>query len=121
MLGVPKNRVLLLPYNEKWVDEYSKVKELFMEMFPNEIVSIEHVDSTSIPGIMAKPMLDVAIVFKDITEQVFQKMKENNYLYYGEVASGKYLFVLKGENEISLQHIHSLSFLPHIYFARLYS
>ena len=106
MLGVPKNRVLLLPYNEKWVDEYSKVKELFMEMFPNEIVSIEHVGSTSIPEIMAKPMLDVAIVFKDITEQVFQKMKENNYLYYGEVASGKYLFILRGENEISLQHIH---------------
>ena len=106
MLGVPKNRVILLPYNEKWVDEYSKVKELFLAVFTDEIVSIEHVGSTSIPGIMAKPMLDVAVVFKDITEQVFQKMKESNYIYYGEVASGKYLFILRGENEISLQHIH---------------
>ena len=43
MLGVPKNRVILLPYNEKWVDEYNKVKELFMGMFTDEIVSIEHV------------------------------------------------------------------------------
>lgn len=106
MLGVPKNRVILLPYNEKWVDEYSKVKELFLAVFTDEIVSIEHVGSTSIPGIMAKPMLDVAVVFKDITEQVFHKMKESNYIYYGEVASGKYLFILRGENEISLQHIH---------------
>jgi len=106
MLGVPKNRVLLLPYNEKWADEYNKVKQLFMEIFADEIVSIEHVGSTSIPGIMAKPMLDVAIVFKDITEPVFHKMKENHYIYYGEVASGKYLFVLRRENGISLQHIH---------------
>lgn len=106
MLGVPKNKVILLPYSEKWVDEYGKVKEFFMKMFTDEIVSIEHVGSTSISGIMAKPMLDVAIVFKDITEQVFHKMKESNYIYYGEVASDKYLFVLRGENEISLQHIH---------------
>lgn len=106
MLGVPKNRVILLPHNKKRVDEYSKVKELFMEMFTDEIVLIEHVGSTSIPGIMAKPMLDVAIVFKDMTEPVFHKMKENNYIYYGEVASGKYLFILREENGISLQHIH---------------
>lgn len=33
-------------------------------------------------------------------------MKENHYIYYGEVASGKYLFILRGENGISLQHIH---------------
>ena len=106
MLGVPKNRVILLPHSDTWADEYSKVKEFFMEMFADEIVSIEHVGSTSIPGIMAKPMLDVAVVFKDITAQVFHKMEESQYVYYGEVASGKYLFVLRGENEISLQHIH---------------
>ena len=106
MLGVPKNKVILLPHSEQWMDEYREVKEFFMKIFADEIVSIEHVGSTSIPGILAKPMLDVAIVFKDITEQVFHKMKDSNYIYYGEVAPGKDLFVLRGKNEVSLQHIH---------------
>lgn len=96
MLGVPKNKVILLPHSDTLADEYSDVKESFGEMFADEIITIEHVNSTSIPGIMAKPMLDVAIVFKDITEQMFHKMKESKSIYYGEVAPDKYLFVLRG-------------------------
>ena len=64
MLIVPKSRVLLLLYNEKWVDEYRKVKKLFMKISADEIISIAHVGSTSIFSIIAKPMLEVAIVLR---------------------------------------------------------
>ncbi len=64
MLIVPKSRVLLLLYNEKWVDEYRKVKKLFMKISADEIISIAHVGSTSIFSIIANPMLEVAIVLR---------------------------------------------------------
>ena len=106
MLGVPKNKVILLPHSDAWAEEYGEVKEHFLRAFGNEIVAIEHVGSTAIPGIIAKPMLDLAIVFRAMTEQVFRKMEEYKYIYYGEVAPGKYLFLQKGENGVSLQHVH---------------
>ncbi|MNC61356.1 hypothetical protein D3C75_1112940 [compost metagenome] len=51
-------------------------------------------------------MLDIAIVLKSVTDIVFIAMVETGYEYYGEVITGKYLFVLRGENEVSLQHVH---------------
>lgn len=58
LFGIPKNRVILLPYIGEWADEYSRVKELFMELFADEIVLIEHVGSIL---------------------QVFHKMKQSKY------------------------------------------
>ena len=106
MLGVPKNKVILLPHSDAWAEEYGEVKEHFLKVFGNEIVAIEHVGSTAVPGIMAKPMLDLAIVFQEMSKQIFCKMEEHKYIYYGEVAPGKYLFLQKGENGVSLQHVH---------------
>ena len=106
MLGVPKNAVILLPHDRRWVEEYNAVKESLTETFPDNIVRSEQVGSTSIDGILAKPMLDVAVVFKNISEQVFTQMNDMGYVYYGEVAVGKYLFVLRDKDNVSLQHIH---------------
>ena len=106
MLGVPKNKVILLYHSDAWAEEYCDVKEHFLKIFGDEIVAIEHVGSTAIPEIMAKPMLDIAIVFREMTEQIHRKMEEHKYIYYGEVARGKYLFLLKRENGDSLQHVH---------------
>ena len=106
MHGVPKNKVILQPHSVSWADEFKKEKENILSIFGKEIVMIEHVGSTAIPGIAAKPMLDIAIVFHEMTESVFRKMEEAQYTYYGEVAPGKYLFLLKRDNGDSLQHIH---------------
>lgn len=106
MLGVPKNKVILMPHSDAWAVDYGDVKEHFLTEFGDAIVAIEHVGSTAIPGIMAKPMLDLAIVFREMTEHIFRRMEENKYIYYGEVAPGKYLFLKKGENGVSLQHVH---------------
>lgn len=106
MLGVLKNKVILMPHSKRWAEEYRKVQGFFMETFAGEVLRVEHVGSTAIPGIMAKPILDVAVVLKELTEQVFRKMEESGYTYYGEPAPGKYLFILRGKGEKTLQHVH---------------
>lgn len=106
LLGVPKYKVILENHNEKWAEEFEKTKQTLINIYGDNIVDIQHVGSTAIKGIVAKPMLDIAVVLKAITETVFNTMKENGYEYYGEVISGKHLFILRGEGEVSLQHIH---------------
>jgi len=105
MLGIPKNKVLLVDHDEKWAEEFDSVKSKLSSVLNGNIVDIQHVGSTSIKGIMAKPMLDVSVLVKTITP-VFETMKENGYEYIGEVVTGKFLFILWNKEECSLQHIH---------------
>lgn len=106
MIGVPKYKVRLVEHDEKWAAEFEKTKLALINIHGDNVVDIQHVGSTAIKGIMAKPMLDVAILFKAITDSLFKAMKKNGYEYYREVVTGHHLFILRGEDEVSLQHIH---------------
>lgn len=69
---------------------------------------IEHVGSTSIPGMAGKPTIDVLITVKDIStvDTLNQKMAELGYKALGEyVAPGGRLFTLE-ENGDRLVNIH---------------
>lgn len=107
MLGVPRNGVLLVNHNENWDYEFHKTKKLLQGIHKDNILDIQHVGSTAIKGIMAKPLLDIAIMLKDISIINFKGMQEYGYDYCGDTGvPGKYFFMLRGENEVSLQHIH---------------
>lgn len=98
--------MVLENHREEWAEEFERVKRALLSVHGENVVDIQHVGSTAIKGIMAKPMLDVAVLFRRIADSVFEAMAENGYTYYGEVTSGKHLFILRGQNEISLQHVH---------------
>jgi len=109
MLGVPKHGVILVKHNNDWENEFEKTKQILLDIHKDNVVDIQHVGSTSIKGIMAKPMLDIAILLKNLIDFSFSSMASNGYEYFDEVASGHHLFVLRGDGGISLQHIHCYS------------
>lgn len=106
MIGVPRYKVCLVEHDEKWAEEFEKTKLNLLKIHGDNVIDIQHVGSTAIKGIMAKPMLDIAILFNAITDSVFKAMKKKGYEYYREVEAGHHLFILRGEGEVSLQHIH---------------
>ena len=59
-------------YNSKWPEQFSVIKEL-LEKNTTEYISIEHVGSTSIPGMSAKPIIDIDVVVDD--EAQFLRLK----------------------------------------------
>ena len=72
-------------YNPKWVEQFRVLKE-FLEKNTTEYISIEHVGSTSISGMNAKPIIDIDIVVEDATQ--FQRLKEElskiGYVHEGD-------------------------------------
>jgi GrpB-like predicted nucleotidyltransferase (UPF0157 family) len=59
-------------YNPKWSEQFSVLKK-FLAKNTTEYISIEHVGSTSIPGMKAKPIIDIDIIVEDAAQ--FQKLK----------------------------------------------
>ena len=72
-------------YNPKWVEQFCELKE-FLEKNTTEYISIEHVGSTSIPGMNAKPIIDIDVVVEDAAQ--FLKLKEEllkiGYIHEGD-------------------------------------
>ncbi len=108
MEGVERYKVRLLAHNEKWEKEYQQVKSQIEAVWDNNILDIQHVGSTAIYRIPAKPILDVAVLLRSIQKMDINVFIKLGYEYCGSQSdSGTYhLYVLRGENQISLRHIH---------------
>ena len=58
-------RVVVVPYNEQWKTDFDKIKQHLLPAIKDTIISIEHIGSTSVEGLSAKPIIDIDIVIKD--------------------------------------------------------
>src|SRR6266850_5909242 len=59
MLGLENNLVRLIEYTPLWADLYREEEEQIMAAIGHLIIDLQHIGSTSIPGIKAKPILDM--------------------------------------------------------------
>ena len=55
-------RVSLVPYDPGWPDRYSEIASEIRRCLGSRVAEIHHIGSTSIPGLMAKPTIDVMLV-----------------------------------------------------------
>lgn len=108
MEGVERHKVRLCSYNPNWDKEYQETKKQIQRIWRSNLLDIQHVGSTAVPLIPAKPILDIAVRLQSIHNMDIENLKNKGYDYCGarEGRSSYHLFVLRGENEISLQHIH---------------
>ncbi len=75
---------VIAPYNPNWKTEFEALKHVFDSRLPN--LTIEHVGSTSIEGLYAKPILDIDIIIEDLSQlvEVSKELQEMGYLSKGE-------------------------------------
>ena len=108
MEGVERYQVKLLPHNPAWEREFISVREELQAVWGDNILDIQHVGSTAILSICAKPILDVAVRLKSIHAMDVKRLQACRYDYCGAQhgKDGYHLFVLRGENQVSLRHIH---------------
>ncbi|MFN3299876.1 MAG: GrpB family protein [Sediminibacterium sp.] len=57
--------MLIHPYSADWNSHFNDIKSLLDEALQRLDYSIEHVGSTAVPGLAAKPIIDIDIVFND--------------------------------------------------------
>jgi len=65
--------MLLKNYSTSWIDNFQSIKLALDQALEGLEYSIEHIGSTAVPGLAAKPIIDIDIVYKD--EAVFTQIK----------------------------------------------
>lgn len=94
------------PYNPKWSLDYTnEVKRLKSDQALSDF-RFEHIGSTSIPGIKAKPIVDILIGVKSfpVTNNIIEALEKKGYIYMqkGSVADRLY-FIKRGRVNYNAQ------------------
>lgn len=122
LFGLEKNMVLLYQVDLVfWKKVFENEKVLLSEILKDMYIAIEHVGSTAIPDILAKPIIDIAVGIKDISDTmaIISIMEEHGYVY--RPGSEEKLLFTKGYQNTRTHHLHIEEYgkqcwINHVYF-----
>lgn len=62
-------RIVIQPYDEGWPSEFAALRDLLQQALGDVAVRIDHIGSTSVPGLAAKDVIDVQIAVLDLDDE----------------------------------------------------
>lgn len=78
--------IVIEPANPQWADAFLKIKEYVWPHIQDIAVAVIHIGSTSVPGLAAKPILDINIVFEsyDVFPELVKRLERLGYEHDGD-------------------------------------
>lgn len=108
MLGLKPGTVKLASHHKQWVALFEEEKQCILSILKGIEVSIEHVGSTAVQGLKAKPILDMvlAVSAPAQTKKVYKILEKNGYRDRGELGiADRHLFI-RGPEDWRTHHLH---------------
>lgn len=62
ILGLERGRVRVVPYDPRWAELFEQSANELRRVLRSRILAVEHTGSTAVPGLAAKPILDLLVV-----------------------------------------------------------
>jgi len=108
--------VTVVAYNPTWADEFEREASRLNVLLQGFAQNIHHIGSTSVPGLMAKPIIDILLEVSDLERLDAKKvqMKQLGYEAMGEYGIPGRRYFRKGGDRRT-HHIHAfVSGDPHL-------
>ncbi|WP_422645859.1 GrpB family protein [Xenorhabdus thuongxuanensis] len=58
-----------MPYDTEWNNIYNEEKNKIQKQFHIKIINIKHISYTAVPGLSAKPVIDIDLIVSDPTQE----------------------------------------------------
>ena len=102
-------KVVVLPYDVAWQSAFEKIKGEIEETIGDWIIGIEHVGSTSVEGMSAKPCIDIDVVIEDYSAfaAVVDSLKAIGYIHEGDLGiKDREAFKYSGKEHLQMHHLY---------------
>lgn len=89
------NSIVVVPFDKKWAIQFECEREMILDAFGELRAEIEHIGSTSVEGLAAKPIIDIAILVESADDAIraITPLVRLGYTCYGEAeVSGRVYF-----------------------------
>lgn len=101
--------VIVVPYSEAWPRDFEEIALRIRAALSGLLLRIEHVGSTSVPGLSAKPIIDIDAVIGDQSAlgDVVSALEKIGYRYEGDLGiAGREAFKYEGEDPLPKHHLY---------------
>jgi len=77
-------KVKIVPYNHEWKNKFKEEKKILSEVLKDFNINIEHIGSTAIEGLCAKPTVDIQVGVNNYEDlnSLPEIMMNAGYVYY---------------------------------------
>jgi GrpB-like predicted nucleotidyltransferase (UPF0157 family) len=109
MIGLQKGMVQVVAYQTDWPALFIRERDVLCQDLGNLVLNIQHVGSTAVPGLAAKPILDIAVAVAavEVIPQCRQPLCSLGYIDRGDAGKdGGYLFVKESTPNLRTHHLH---------------
>jgi len=103
------DRIEISEYDPAWPAEFEAERERIRAALDSDLLmEIQHIGSTSIPGMVAKPIIDILLMVHEGAERarVIQGLQEIGYVYWEENPDPRRMFFVKGMPPFGARRTH---------------
>ena len=101
--------VIVLPYDKAWKSAFEEIKKEIVCAIGDLIIGIEHVGSTSVEGMSAKPCIDIDVVIEDYSkfDAVARGLAEIGYIHEGDLGiKDREAFAYRDKPHLQTHHLY---------------
>lgn len=112
MIGLKRGTVRVAPSDAEWRALFAREEQRLRERIGHLVLDIQHVGSTAVPGLAAKPIVDIAVLMASpaVISRCRQPLGKIGYLDRGDVGGdGGYLFVKEREPDVRTHYLHLIT------------
>ena len=101
-------KVEVVPHDTSWSRVFQAEAERLAQVYGQEMVAVHHIGSTAIPGISAKPIIDILVEVREIekVDRFNADMVALGYQPMGEFGIPRRRFFVKGGDASRTHHVH---------------
>jgi len=105
------DEIVIVEYDPCWPSLFEAEKAKLQEVLdPKLVVAIEHIGSTAVPGLAAKPIIDLLVVIHSlkVAKQTIPLIEKLDYVYWHDNPDPNHLFFVKRLPPYGLQRTHHI-------------
>ncbi|QYR19670.1 GrpB family protein [Paenibacillus sp. sptzw28] len=124
-LGLPGGLIKLADYSPAWPKLFESERELIAGAVHGRVLDIQHIGSTSVPGMAAKPIIDIGVAVEqfELAAALVPALEAVGYVYRGENGCPRRHYFVKGAplrtHHLHMLEIESADWRNHLAFRRL--
>ncbi|MFH0909775.1 MAG: GrpB family protein [bacterium] len=105
-IGLKPGTVKLVPYSAEWPRKFAEESARIRSALGSKALAVEHIGSTAISGLDAKPIIDMAVAIESLADMpaCVVRLSKEGYEYKGEYGlPGRHFFT---SGEPTRFHVH---------------
>jgi len=77
--------IIIKPYDPQWATDFESIRAALSELLGTRVVKIDHIGSTSVPGLGAKDVIDIQVTVQELSPKITQKLVNAGYEHWANI------------------------------------